>query len=92
MLKDVSAWRNHLQLLIMNGEFTITESEMRLKGVRIPEDGNVLDRETGLAYILKMLWHCIAKPILDVLPKTVRFMFNFQLFLDTCFVEICFEC
>ena len=44
----------------------------RLKGIRVPDPGMSLNREDIFAAILKMLWHGVVKPVLQVLAITVR--------------------
>lgn len=77
-LKDLTlevsrGWRDGLQSIHINGFLTITDFGARLKAIRKPDHGKVLDREEGLAYILDELWHCVTKPVLDALAITVRF-------------------
>lgn len=78
-LTHALTWRDGLQSIIIHGILAVTESQTRLKGIRQPDHGKILDREAGLAYILENLWHCIAKPILDGLSITASFSTIFEI-------------
>lgn len=71
-ITDILEWHKGLDSLISDGTLTIPDASTRLKAIRMPDNGVILGREDGMAYILGKLWKFVTQPVLEALSITVR--------------------